>query len=198
MRSLRLLLSLVLLALGTCSWPAPSTSATRTTPPALEPSVGSSPDGSATTLADAMRACPVTPPNGSPPPGGGRDRFYLGRDGLWTVLWPHGLVVVPPDDIGRDGVLGMKFPWWRGPGVRGYLHITGNDVGSGVPVSARTAGYGRTGFNASAVFFPEEGCYRITGRAGEAELTFVTLVRTCSVLGELPREQRKRYTICGA
>ena len=122
--------------------------------------------------------------------------MYFGGDGLWTVLWPHGSVLVPPDDIGTDGTLGMKFPWWRGPGVRGYLHITGEEVGSGLPVRARTDGYGRTGFNASAIFFSDEGCYRVTGEAGGASLTFVTLVRTCSVLPELPRAERNRYAIC--
>jgi hypothetical protein len=31
-------------------------------------------------------------------------------------------------------------------------------------------------FQASAVTFPTEGCWNVTGRAGEASLTFVTLV----------------------
>jgi hypothetical protein len=195
MRALRLVLSLAVLALGACSSSVSSTSPTRT-PPGVGPSTGapgaSSGGAPGPTLAEALRACPVTAPNGSAPPGEGRDRLFLGRDGLWTTLWPHGLVLVPKGDIAPDGTLGMKFPWWRGPGVRGFLRITGNEVGSGLAVSARTAGYGRTGFNASAIFFPAEGCYRITGRAGGAEMTFVTLVRTCAVLPELSATERRR------
>jgi hypothetical protein len=138
-----------------------------------------------------MRACPVTRPNGSTPPGVPGSRFF-GGGGLWTLVWPHGLVLVPKENVGPDGSLEMKFPWWRGPGVTGYLQITGEDVASQRPVEARTAGYGRTGFNASAIFFPTEGCYRVTGRAGGAGITFVTLVRTCSVLPELPPLERRR------
>jgi hypothetical protein len=198
MRAPRLLLSVVLLVLGACSASASTSSAPT---PAAGPSTGrpgSSPGGgnAAPTLAEALRACPVTVGNGSSPPGVPSDRTFFGGDGLWTVLWPHGLVVVPADDIGRDGTLGMKFPWWRGPGVRGYLHIQGEEIGSGLPIGASTAGYGRTGFNASGLTFPQEGCYRVTARAGAAELTFVTLVRTCEVLRELPPQQRKRYVIC--
>jgi hypothetical protein len=147
-------------------------------------------------LAEALRACPVTVPNGSLPPGVASGAAYLGNGGLWTSLWPHGLVLVPPDDIGRDGWLGMKFPWWRGPGVRGHLHISGYEIASGESIRAQTSGYGVTGFNATGIFFPTEGCYRVTGEADGTELTFVTLVRTCSALAELPRRERGRYSIC--
>jgi hypothetical protein len=37
-------------------------------------------------------------------------------------------------------------------------------------------GYGPTGFQASGVTFPTEGCWEVTGRVGNASLTFVTLV----------------------
>jgi hypothetical protein len=37
-------------------------------------------------------------------------------------------------------------------------------------------GYGQTGFQASGIIFPTEGCWEITGRAGDAELTFVQRV----------------------
>jgi hypothetical protein len=147
-------------------------------------------------LAEALRACPVTVPNGSPPPGEAPDATYLGNGRLWTSLWPHGLVLVPPDDIARDGWLGMKFPWWRGSGVHGHLHISGYEIASGDSIRAHTSGYGVTGFNATGIFFPVEGCYRVTGEADGVELTFVTLVRTCSALAELPPRERGRYSIC--
>ena len=106
-------------------------------------------------------------------------------------LWPAGLVVVPPDDIDRRGVLGMKFMWYRGAGVRGILHITGSQLDGDGAVHGHTAGYGLTGFNASAVYFSRQGCYRVTGTVGDADLSFVTLVRTCSVLPELPPRRRQ-------
>lgn len=122
---------------------------------------------------------------------------YLGNGRLWTVLWPHGLVLVPPDDAGSDGSLEMKFPWWRGPRVHGAVHIHGHELALGLPVGASVpGGYGDTGFQASSVVFPAAGCYEITGDAAGATLTFVTLVRPCSALADLPLSQRKSYAIC--
>jgi hypothetical protein len=106
-------------------------------------------------------------------------------------LWPHGLVVVPPDDISQRGVLRMKFMWYRESSVHGVLHINGSQLDADGVVRGRTAGYGLTGFNASSIFFSGQGCYRVTGRTGGASLSFVTLVRTCSVLHELSPRQRK-------
>jgi hypothetical protein len=91
----------------------------------------------------------------------------------------------------------MKFPWWRGPDVHGALHIHGHELTLGLPVRAEIPdGYGDTGFQASGIIFPAEGCYEITGEAGGVELSFLTLVRPCSALGELPPILRATYTIC--
>jgi len=144
----------------------------------------------------SARPCPVTSPNGLTPPGEPPDELNFGNGRLWTVLWPGGLVLVPPDDIRPDGSLGMKFPWWRGPSIRGHLHIRGHELTLGVPVRADARGYGDTGFNASAIVFPVEGCYRIRGAADGAVLSFVTMVRSCSALAELPTSQRRAYAIC--
>jgi hypothetical protein len=145
-------------------------------------------------LSAALRQCPVTPPNGFPRPGAIPPAPYVGNGRLWVGLWPEGLVVVPPDDVRPDGFLRMKFMWVRGPGVHGILQISGDEVGTGASIRARSSGYGYTGFNASSIFFPGEGCYGITGRAGGAELTFVSLVRTCRVLPELPSSLRKNLS----
>jgi hypothetical protein len=142
----------------------------------------------------ALEDCPVTPPGGPRPPRGLPPAPYTGDGQLWVGLWRRGLVVVPPDDIGRRGVLGMKFMWNRGPDVRGMLHITGSQLDGDGAVRGRTAGYGLTGFNPSAIYFTQQGCYRVTGRAGGANLSFVTLVRTCSVLPELPTRRRQALT----
>jgi hypothetical protein len=142
--------------------------------------------------------CPVTRPNGAPPPEGeAPGGSYLGNGLLWTVLWPSGTVVVPPDAVEPDGGLGMKFPWWRAADVHGTLHITGHELTLRVPVRTDVPdGYGDTGFQASGIVFPVEGCYQITGEAGGAQLTFVTMVRPCSAIAGMPPAERALYSIC--
>jgi hypothetical protein len=149
------------------------------------------------------QTCPVTAPNNLTPPrqapkkGSLGAGGYLGNGRLWAVLWPRGLVLVPPDDTGPDGSLEMKFPWWRGPRVHGALHIHGYELTLGLPVRASiSGGYGDTGFQPSGIVFPGSGCYQITGEAAGATLTFVTLVRPCSALADLPPSQRHSYAIC--
>lgn len=90
------------------------------------------------------------------------------------ALPTDGKLLITPE---KDGSLDMKFPWWRA--VRGRLTITGRRLdGPADPLRARVPeGYGETGFQASGIIFPSEGCWKITGRAGDAELTFVLEVR---------------------
>jgi hypothetical protein len=99
-----------------------------------------------------------------------------GNRSLWVgSLWPHGVVIITPDDIDPDGQLEMKFGWYRL--TSGYLTITGRRLDAPAPpLSARTPYYGLTGFNSSAVIFPAEGCWQVTGRVGRAALTFVAFV----------------------
>jgi hypothetical protein len=145
----------------------------------------------------AVASCPVTTGNGKTPPGEAQSIENFGNGRLWTVLWPNGLVFVPPDDIGPDGSLGMKFPWWRGSDVHGALHIRGHELRLGLMIRSEVSdGYGDTGFQASAIIFPVDGCYEIVGQAEDAELTFVTLVRPCSALAGMTPSVRARYAIC--
>jgi len=122
--------------------------------------------------------CPVTLPNEMHPPGerviDGHRHGNHGNGKLWTTLPTDGKLLITPE---KDGSFGQKFPWWRavrGPlTIRGRrLHAPGDPLRSHVP-----AGYGETRFQASGVYFPSEGCWEITGRAGDAELTFVVEVR---------------------
>ena len=131
-----------------------------------------------THAADRPQGCPVTPPNGDIPPGqaenpGAESAAYLGNGRLWTVLPRDGTV---RERQGHDGTIAEKFPWWRG--VRGRLVITGHRLDAAAPPlrSRVPDGYGRTGFQSSAVVFPSVGCWRVTGTAGVAQLRFVTLV----------------------
>ena len=130
-------------------------------------------------MADAPRGCAVTQPNGSIPPGqasnpGASEANYLGNGKLWTVL--------PPDGVLRaaarpSGTISEKFPWWRG--LQGALQIRGRRLdGNAPPLRARIpSGYEASGFQSSGIIFPTGGCWRVTGRAGGASLSFVLLVQ---------------------
>lgn len=134
------------------------------------------------TMADA-KGCPVTLPRPFRPPAGvspdalfGSGSSY-GNGKLWVGgLWPKGVIVATPELIERDGSVGMKFGWWRQ--VSGPLSITGRWLdGPAPPLRADVpSGYGTTGFQASGVRFPTEGCWELTVKVGTNTLTFVTFV----------------------
>jgi hypothetical protein len=124
--------------------------------------------------------CPATVPNGATPQGESQSDLHHGNGELFVALWPEGRIIFEPGgpgEIREDGSLAMKFPWWRGDGIVGQLEITGrNRSGDGPPIEAIIPdGYGDTGFQSTAIVFPSEGCWEITGRAGEAELTVIVL-----------------------
>lgn len=139
-------------------------------------------DTQADTLATAsalLPPCPVTVPNGSTPPGEQPSPGQHGTGQLWTGLWPEGKVIFEPGgpgSINADGSLGMKWWWWRG--VAGQLTIEGRRLDASAPPLRADIpeGYGESGFQAAGLIFPTEGCWEVTGRVGEAELTFVTMV----------------------
>lgn len=122
--------------------------------------------------------CPVTLPNGSTPPREDSSIRNHGNGTLWTVLKAHGIIRASPEDVGYAGSVAVKFPWWRGPSVHGQLTIEGRRLdGPAPPLQAWIPdGYGDTGFQSTALTFPTEGCWKITGKAGNATLTFVTFV----------------------
>jgi hypothetical protein len=138
---------------------------------------------------DVLKDCPVTKPNGSMPAGepqSGKCAGCYGNGALWTVLWPEGKVVFRPGGSGfvePDGSLSMKFPWWRaGRAGYGKFTIEGRRLDEpGPPLRAYipdgyTNAQGYSGFQATALIFPTEGCWEVTGRAGQDSLTFVTQV----------------------
>jgi hypothetical protein len=107
--------------------------------------------------------------------------IYHGNGEIWTVLWPAGEVVFEPGGPGfvlPDGSLGMKWPWI--PAAPGELAIEGRRIDAPAPPlrsevggEASTAG---SRFFPSYLVFPTPGCWSVTGRVGDASLTFVTLV----------------------
>jgi len=69
----------------------------------------------------------------------------------------------------------IKFPWWRAVG--GELTIHGLRLDRPAPpLRSDISSYGPTGFQASGVIFPTEGCWEVTGSAGPTSLTFVVIV----------------------
>jgi hypothetical protein len=120
-------------------------------------------------------ACGVTQPNGSQPPDGNIGGPNVHGDGpLWVAMPPSNVLVTEP---GAGGTIQTKYPWWRA--VTGTLRLEGRRLdGLALPLTATEVpdGYGIIGFQASAVTFPTEGCWEVTGHVGEASLTFVTLV----------------------
>jgi hypothetical protein len=72
----------------------------------------------------------------------------------------------------------MKFWWTRGEGLRGKLVIHGKRLDASAPPlrASIPEGYGDTGFQATAVTFPTEGCWEVTGQVADTRVTFVTRV----------------------
>ncbi len=125
-----------------------------------------------------VAVCRPTAPDGDAPNG-----FNYGDDGLAVLLWPSGRLVAGtlPDggsyaDIRPDGSIVAKVGWWRG--IAGALHITGKRTDAEArPLRADVpGGYGATGFQATALTFASRGCWDVTGRVGDDELTFTVLV----------------------
>jgi hypothetical protein len=125
-----------------------------------------------------VAVCEPTQPNGATPPGEDPSPYDYGNGQLYTVLWPSGEILADPNYVEPDGSIGMKFPWWRAPGVgmAGDLRITGHEITTGESITASIPdGYGQR-FQATGITFPTEGCYEVTGTSGDAPLTFVTKV----------------------
>jgi len=72
----------------------------------------------------------------------------------------------------------MKFGWTRGEGLRGKLKIRGRRLDAPAPPLRADIpnGYGDTGFQATALIFPTEGCWEVTGEVADTRVTFVTRV----------------------
>ena len=189
--SRRVLSPLLLVGLLGCADRVPSVAPTASLSAALRPSaqatrpaVTASPSAResavAVTIADAKR-CPITKPTRGPKEISA-DAFFgwgssFGNGQLWVGgLWPEGIIDADPGFVDRNGMVGMKFGWWHT--APGHLSITGVRLDATAPPALGDVpdGYGNTGFQASGVTFPTEGCWAITGWLPSTSLTFVTFV----------------------
>jgi hypothetical protein len=161
----------------------------KTSPPTINPTIASTnptitPEQAATQTStttsilheDLSQKCPVTLPNGSLPPGEQQGKGILGNNKLWTGLWPGGVVLARPDFVRPNGEVHMKWWWWRAvPGQP--LTLTGHRLDGRVPdMRAEIPDGYDSNFQATGLIFPTEGCWEVTGTAGDDSLTFVTLV----------------------
>jgi hypothetical protein len=95
---------------------------------------------------------------------------------LWTLLPPEGKLLISAEKAQPDGTLSQSWPWWQW--VEGQLTITGRRLDAPAPPLGTniSGGEEKIGLQSSELFFPDEGCWEITGKVGNAELTFVILV----------------------
>jgi hypothetical protein len=129
---------------------------------------------------DDANECPVTRPGTAPTDFAERlfgSGSAFGSDDLWVGgLGPDGVIIADPRFVEADGSVGWKLGWWRI--TPGTLTITGRRLDAPAPPLRGEAGdgYGTSGFQASGVYFPTEGCWEVTGTVSGATLTFVTFV----------------------
>jgi len=135
----------------------------------------SSPTPSPSASAPVPGVCEPSRPNGATPPGDQPSSEDYGNGRLYTLLplSSDGLVY---GERQPDRSIGVKFPWWRAPGVGGDLKIEGHEVRTGAAIRAEIpTGYGQR-FQATGLYFPGAGCFEVTGRSGDASLTFTIKV----------------------
>lgn len=123
---------------------------------------------------------PFTPPAAYPPVAPAPN-FWVGGNGLWTALPADGVWSALPRHA--DGY-GQKLFWWREGfvvGQEGPLTVTGRRLDAAAPpllvsspTNASTPEYGDGML--VGVGFPTLGCWEITGRYADAELTYVVWV----------------------
>lgn len=163
--------------------------------PTVTPAISGAPDPLASTesAGDADNSydiCPVTrlpvppftPPEPYPRSAPGQD-FWYGADALWTALPQYGVWSALPHN--PEGYT-QKIFWWR----KGYswteepepkLTVTGRRLDALAPplnVSKATSAY-TPEFGSGmlvGVDFPTTGCWEISGRYADAELSFVVWV----------------------
>jgi hypothetical protein len=139
--------------------------------------------------------CPVTlapetpwvPPAPYPAQAPGADRFWFGDDALWTMPRRDGTWRGIPPDLGFGRGYRDKSFWWRA-GYHGpsepvpWLTVTGRRLDRDAPLyhpdAATNAHHVDFGGWAMLVGLdiPTSGCWELTGRYGNASVTYVVWV----------------------
>lgn len=117
--------------------------------------------------------CPVTPYATGRPPDSHTASFtetWYGNEALWAGLSPA------YNGTWYAGSQGLKVLWYRS--VAGKLTVEGQRLDAAAPSLQADipAGYGNSGYQASGLVFPAEGCWEVIGRVAGQALRFVVSV----------------------
>ena len=125
-------------------------------------------------------ACPVTEPSWVKPPEDSAVQnppahgyYYVNEDSsIWASAWWTG----EEEYTLRAGEeQGNKMGWFRPAGAK--LEITGQRVDAQAPpLEAHVPCCYPTRFQATGLYFPTEGCWEVTAKAADSELSFVIRV----------------------
>jgi hypothetical protein len=99
--------------------------------------------------------------------------YYFVNDdrSIWASAWWVGQLDVPL----RVNPEGFKVGWFRPAGAT--LEVTGQRIDAlAPPLEAHVSCCYPTRFQASGLYFPTEGCWKITAKAADRELVFVVKV----------------------
>lgn len=120
--------------------------------------------------------CAVTEPEWAKPPEDAAvqdppafDYYYVNRDrSMWASAWWVGQ---PERDL-RWSEEGVKVGWFRPAGAA--LQITGRRLDAEAPpLRSEASCCYPTRFQASDLYFPTPGCWQVTARAAQSELSFI-------------------------
>jgi hypothetical protein len=121
-------------------------------------------DASSCPATGAIRAEPPRDPNADP---FGSGPWYINADRTIWAGWDAVRM--------KAGPQGNKVLWIRPQGTQ--LKVSGRRLDSHAPPArAEIPCCYPTGFQASGLYFPTEGCWEISAKAGRSELTFITHV----------------------
>jgi hypothetical protein len=145
---------MVLISLAVLSWATPGVEAAG--------------PGSGCTVTEPIRAEPPRDPNADP---FGSGPWYVNADRTIWAGWDAVRMVA-----GEDG---NKVLWIRPAGKD--LTVSARRIDAEAPPAkvSLPCCY-PTGFQASGLSFPTEGCWKVSAKAGTSELTFVTWVKPAS------------------
>lgn len=128
----------------------------------------------------AQEACPVTEGvwavhpedaaiQGTPAPG----YYIINQD---STLWVGANWMGEQGTPLQAGEEGNKVGWFRPAGAD--LEVTGQRLdGEAPPIEFEASCCYPTRFQASGLYFPTEGCWKVNAKAAESELTFVVWVQ---------------------
>jgi hypothetical protein len=166
--------ALLLLSLAACSIsPAAPLPAAPVAPPSalpLSPSPAATSPASACPVSEPAWAKPPEDPAVLSPPAFGY--YYVNPDrSMWASAWWW----EAEEYRLRASEEGVKVGWFRPAGAE--LKITGRRMdGPAPPLEAHASCCYPTRFQASGVYFPSEGCWEVSAKAAESELSFVVWV----------------------